>query len=123
MSKGGRAGDWIGPLAGRRTRREQDPRPHCDDRALAHIAVYSRGSSVVAVAPFAERLRWSRALSLSPTTENEGPLSKPRHLSVLPRCAPAGLPVSNRHIHARASPRDQSRVTPILCTLIPLTPE
>lgn len=37
-----------------------------------------------------------------------------------PQCPPAGLPASNRHIHARASPRDQSRVTPILCTLSPL---
>ena len=51
--------DWSARR--RRTRREQDPRPHCDVRALAHIAVYSRGSPVVIVAPFAERLRWCRA--------------------------------------------------------------
>lgn len=39
-----------------------------------------------------------------------------------PQCPPAGLAASNRHIHARASPRDQSRVTPSSARY-PLTPE
>jgi hypothetical protein len=117
MSKCGRACDWIGPLAGRRTRREQDPRPHCDVRALAHIAVFSRGSSVVR----RRTIRRKAALVPRPSASARQPTMRGHSASPVPPVPPGGLAcLKPPHPCASKPPRDQSRVTPILCTLSPL---